>query len=445
MTDHNQTPNLQQLWSVEAIGIHCQESNPTFLRMYQKSSIQQLPNGIYSAKFPWKEDKPHLPTNFAICQRRTKTLLTKLRLTPDLLNLYNNIIQEQERRGFIEKVSDSSPAVAVHYLSHHPVKKDSLTTPIRIVYDCSCRENSRAASLNDCLMVGPPFLNDLCTILLRFRLHNYALSTDVEKAFLHVRLHEADRDFTRFLWPLQPENPDSNLQVFRFTSVPFGTASSPFMLHATIDLHLCKYQSPVSEEDIRRNIYVDNIISGLDTEAQLIQYYTQARHIMSQANFNLRLWATNSTTLQKIATADKSIDANTTVHVLGLLWNTSTDTLSLVPKALPSSNIVSKRNILQDSSQIFDPLGWATPVTIRAKILLQEVWQRKCQWDTPLDDDITSRWLSIRSDILELSNLILPRSYFPFLTSRVIDCIYVFADASTKVLFISSVTMTSHL
>jgi len=169
---------------------------------------------------------------------------------------------------------------------------------------------------------------------------------------------------------------------------------------------------------------------------------------MSQANYNLRSWATNSKTLQKFATADKSIDVNTNVHVLGLLWNTSIDTLSLAPKALPLSNIVSKRSILQDSSQIFDPLRWATPVTIRAKIL-QEVWQRKCQWDTPLDADITSRWLSIRGDILELSNLILPRSYFPHLTGRVIDCVYVFADASTKaygaVIFISLVTVKSHL
>ena len=35
-------------------------------------------------------------------------------------------------------------------------------------------------------MVGPPSLNDLCAILLRFHLHNYTLFTDVEKAFLHV-------------------------------------------------------------------------------------------------------------------------------------------------------------------------------------------------------------------------------------------------------------------
>jgi len=212
-----------------------------------------------------------------------------------LLKLYSDIILEQERRGFIEQVTVSS-ATVVHYLSHHPVKKDSPTTPIRIVYDCSCRENPHTASLNDCLMVGPPFLNDLSAILLRFRLHNYALSTDVEKAFLHVKLNETDRDFTRFLWPLQPDHPDSKLQVFRLTSVPFGTASSPFMLHATIDLLLHKYQSPVSE-DIRQNIYVDNIILGVDTGAKLMQYYTKARHIMSQPNFNLRSWATNSTTL----------------------------------------------------------------------------------------------------------------------------------------------------
>ena len=81
-----------------------------------------------------------------------------------------------------------------------------------------------------------------------------------------MKLHETDRDFTRFLWPLQPEHPDSTLQVFRFISVPFGTASSPFILHATINLHLRKYQSSIAE-DILRNIYVDNIISGVDSEA----------------------------------------------------------------------------------------------------------------------------------------------------------------------------------
>ena len=111
------------------------------------------------------------------------------------------------------------------FTTYCPIKKDSQTTPIRIVYDCSCRKNPSAASLDDCLEAGPPLLNNLCSILLCFHLHSYALSTDIGKAF---RLHEDDRNFTHFLWPMQPENPDSAFQTFRFTSVPFGTASSPF-------------------------------------------------------------------------------------------------------------------------------------------------------------------------------------------------------------------------
>ena len=243
-------------------------------------------------------------------------------------------------------------------------------------------------------------------------------------------LHQTDRDFTRFFWPRQPENVDSEFQVYRFASVPFGTASSPFMLNATIDLHLHKFKSPVSD-DIRKNIYVDNIISGCTTEDHLIQYYYKSRNILRQAGFNLRSWASNSTALQQVATSDKTIDCNTTVNILGLRWNTVTDTMSLVPKPILSSNVVSKRSILQDSSQIYDPLGWATPVTVRAKILLQEVWQRKCSWDIPLDQDLCDKWLDIRRDINDLPTVTFRRTYFPN-QSSLPDHIYVFADASTK-------------
>ena len=72
----------------------------------------------------------------------------------------------------------------------------------------------------------------------------------------------------------------------------------------------------------------------------------------------------SSTTLRQVATSDNTIDLNTTVNILGIRWNTLTDTMSLTPKPLPSCTLVSKRSVLQDSSQIYDPLGWATPVTI---------------------------------------------------------------------------------
>ena len=149
------------------------------------------------------------------------------------------------------------------------------------------------------------------------------------------------------------------------------------MLAAVLDLHLSKAASPVAE-DMKQNMYVNNILSSCNTEDELQAYYKQSRDLMSQANFNLRSWSSNSHYLQTIKARDKTGDPNPTIGLLGLRWNTTTDTLSLAPRLLSPVNIfVTKRDILQTSSQIFDPLGFVTPVSIRAKILLQEIWQTK--------------------------------------------------------------------
>ena len=158
--------------------------------------------------------------------------MNKLRKTPPILQLYDGIFKEQEERGFNERIyNDATPDV--HYFPHHLVKKESATTSIRVVYDCSCNGDSNSASLNDCLMVGPSFVNNICAILLRFRIHAFAVSTDIEKAFLHVKLHPSDRNFTRFLWPAKLETPDLEMCTYHFAVVPFGSFSS----------HLCLEQS----------------------------------------------------------------------------------------------------------------------------------------------------------------------------------------------------------
>jgi len=122
----------------------------------------------------------------------------------------------------------------------------------------------------------------------------------------------------------------------------------------------------------------------------------------------------NSSKLKEITKADKTSDPSTTVGLLGLHWNTATDMISLSTRTLPAVNtFVTKRDILQTSSQIFDPLGWVNPVTVRTKILLQEVWQTKLTCDKPLPDLIKDRWTAMLSDLKKLPNLLIPRLYFP--------------------------------
>lgn len=145
--------DLERFWKLVSLGINADEkesSSKKFLEVYQKKSIEYK-DGRYSAKLPWKQDHP-LPSNYDVTKRRTERPIKRLRQEPEIIQQYNEIIADQERRDFIEKIEDrNTPGNQVHYIPHHEVTKDSSSTPIRIVYDCSFRQSRNSPSLNDCL------------------------------------------------------------------------------------------------------------------------------------------------------------------------------------------------------------------------------------------------------------------------------------------------------
>jgi len=80
-----------------------------------------------------------------------------------------------------DQVMDDSDTCV--YLRHHAViKKDSLTTKCRVVFDGPGKDSS-GISLTESLHIGPPIQRDLLGVCLRFRQHRYVLCADVEKMF----------------------------------------------------------------------------------------------------------------------------------------------------------------------------------------------------------------------------------------------------------------------
>ena len=166
-------------------------------------------------------------------------MIRKLTADPEKLCTYSDIIQGQPSRGFIDRVNNPDMTNGVcHYIPHHAVLKDSTTTALRIVYDCSFKQGEQP-SLNDCLQPGPPILNDLPGILVCFCPHKYAITTDIEKALFQVNLvDQADQHAMRFYWLSNTDDPKSEFIVYRFKSVMFGATCSPFVLNATVNKHL---------------------------------------------------------------------------------------------------------------------------------------------------------------------------------------------------------------
>ena len=76
------------------------------------------------------------------------------------------------------------------------------------------------------------------------------------------------------------------------------------MLSAILNLHLSKFRSNVAR-DMKKNIYVDKILFGCNTEREILNYYMESKEIIGQANFNLRSWSSNCQSLQKAAARTK--------------------------------------------------------------------------------------------------------------------------------------------
>ena len=171
------------------------------------------------------------------------------------------------------------------------------------------------------------------------------------------------------------------------------------MLFATLNHHLLQYDTPVSR-NIRANLYVHNIVTGFILETETLQFYSKARSILSAAKFNLRAWASNCRQLRDTAHKDGTADQNTLTNILELHWNAFLDKLSLTLKGLnhPTTPLTTKREVLQDSSKLFDPLGILSPISVRAKLLMQRLWQQHAMWDEPLDTDILEEWTGILAE-----------------------------------------------
>ena len=145
---------------------------------------------------------------------------------------YNHIIVEQSSLRIISDVDPHKPVEISHVIFF---TASSSYTRRQIVYDASVKSTSPV--LNDCLPAGPSLLSDIPDVLMRFRYHRVALAADIVKAFLVVRIKEADQDVLRFLWIDDPDNEHPNIVVKHFNRVVFGVTSSPFLLNTTIRHH----------------------------------------------------------------------------------------------------------------------------------------------------------------------------------------------------------------
>ena len=133
--------------------------------------------------------------------------------------------------------------------------------------------------------------------------------------------------------------------------------------------------------------YVDGLLSGADDVETLIQIRKEVIHILNMLVRQLVIQDSYST------------------RALGIIWKTDDDVLNFRLEYNYGNLSATKRNILSISSRLFDPLGLLAPIIIKAKILLQKIWENKLDWDESIPQCLETEWKSFKIELSQVDTI----------------------------------------
>ncbi|XP_043263948.1 uncharacterized protein LOC122404113 [Colletes gigas] len=426
---------LSQFWEIEELPNKKHLSSEELAcETHFIQNIDRNSNGRYTVRLPFNEKRDGIGESHRMALKRFYSLEKRLESSPELKKQYSAFLKEYIELKHMTDITNTDDLHIGYYLPHHAViKESSATTKIRVVFDGSAKTSS-TLSLNDTLMQGPTIQDDLISIIMRFRTHQFVLTADIEKMFRQIQVHPDDAKFQKIFWR---ENKHEPIKTYALNTVTYGTTSAPFLAVRCLK-QLIKdegHKYPLAAAILDRDFYVDDLLTGTNDLNQARLLIDQLIKLLNSGGFNLRQWLSNEPKLLKeLKNSSTSqlvcLDANETKKVLGIQWDPDTDTISYNVKPFAEQRTISKRTILSEIAQLFDPLGLLGPVIIQAKLIMQELWKANLIWDESIPQSLHTEWVNFKRQLPILNNFSVLRKVI--LNNSVELHLHGFCDASER-------------
>ena len=121
----------------------------------------------YEVPILWKDGEPNYVSNRYTALKRLDNLLETSLADPVKYAAYKKIFDTYQAEGFLSIVPREELDLPHRYLPHFPVFKANDPTKVRPVMDAKAKSNGK--SLNDGIHQGPNLMNDIRSVLQRFR------------------------------------------------------------------------------------------------------------------------------------------------------------------------------------------------------------------------------------------------------------------------------------
>ncbi|XP_029167446.1 uncharacterized protein LOC114937947 [Nylanderia fulva] len=410
--DHDLADLVRRFWEQESEPISQAPLTPdeTKCEELYVRTVTRTPTGRYMVRLPLASPPTTLQDTRRPAEHLLKAMESKGSRDPRFGDLYRSFMQDYEDLQHMKRVNIATTAEKIRcYLPHHGVLKEaSTTTKLRVVFNGSQRTRT-GNSLNSHLLTGANLLPALTDVLLRWRWHRYVFVTDIEKMYRQILVHPEDCSLQTILWR---QHKTSEIQEYELLTVTYGMACAPFLAIRTLR-QLCAdegAQFPQGATALRRDCYVDDVVTGADDLGDAVNLQTELRNLCMAGGFPLRKWASNNPDVlsgvpqeHRLQQGPHSWD-DESHSTLGLRWHPQEDRFAFAIHPRVVSEFT-KRRVLAETARLFDPMGWLAPVVIRAKILIQTTWLQQLDWDTPLPAKDVKRWQQLLNQLPLLSNI----------------------------------------
>ena len=220
------------------------------------------------------------------------------------------------------------------------------------------------------------------------------------------------------------------MSVFQYARHLFGEKNSPtcanYALRRTAVDNQDRY--PDAAYAVLNSFYMDDYLGSVKNPETALFLSHSLVELLKLGGFNLTKLISNAPNLflklnppktsanNSKETITAAINPETASHFLGTKWDHITDTLVVsrgVNRELKDS--VTQRSVLSFVSSVFDPIGLVAPYTVRARLLLKDIWRLGGkQWDDPLPNELCRRFTDWNSGFPVLGQLKIPRCCFDF-------------------------------
>ena len=193
----------------------------------------------------------------------------------------------------------------------------------------------------------------------------------------------------------------------------------------------------MAAETILKATYMDDSMDSISSEEQGIELHRQLSLLLTKAGMHARKWLSNSSkVLSEIRIQDRKFEVDLdreglpSTKTLGVWWSADDDVFTFKENAPGDDMSYTKRNFLRKIAMLFDPIGLLAPYTVRAKLLLQEMWTAGLEWDEELGDTLINTARAWFQELTVLTQLKIPRCLLE--KGKAVDTVtlHTFVDAS---------------